>query len=298
MLTVAIPIYNQDVRSLVQELSTQCLQANIEYEILCIDDASTQDYKMLNQEISTFKNVIYQELAQNIGRSKIRNLLAKKAKHPTILFLDCDSKIINPLFIQKYLNQSRHLIISGGRIYSDERPLDQNKILHWKYGKTIESKSARQRLKSPYLYFHSNNFIISKELFTTIQFDEAMSSYGYEDLQFAKMLEERAIDIHHIDNPVQHEQLDDYEAFLNKSKNGIHNLAVLYVNQNAPQTRLIKFYNTLSSFGGLSLTKYLWKLSSKYCYSSLSSNRPIMFIFQFLKLNQFIQEVKLLQKTS
>ena len=48
-----------------------------------------------NRIIQNLENVIYRELPQNLGRSKIRNVLGKAAKFDYLLFLDCDSKVVS-----------------------------------------------------------------------------------------------------------------------------------------------------------------------------------------------------------
>jgi glycosyltransferase involved in cell wall biosynthesis len=55
MLSILIPIYNYNAYPLVKELHSQCLEATIDFEIFCIDDAS-------NEYESTITNSIYIKL--------------------------------------------------------------------------------------------------------------------------------------------------------------------------------------------------------------------------------------------
>lgn len=104
MLSILIPIFNFDVRPLVSDLHGQCEAAGIGYEILCFDDGSTPEFKQKNKEIWKRPNVIYREMPKNLGRSAIRNALGKAARFEYLLFMDCDSRVVSPDFIQKYLD--------------------------------------------------------------------------------------------------------------------------------------------------------------------------------------------------
>jgi hypothetical protein len=41
MLSILIPIYNFNAVPLVKELQKQCMECDLEFEIICIDDCST-----------------------------------------------------------------------------------------------------------------------------------------------------------------------------------------------------------------------------------------------------------------
>ena len=100
MLSIVIPIFNQDVRTLDYTLVKQCNKLNINYQVLCFDDGSEQKYKEFNKELAFKINVNYTEMPENLGRSKIRNWLGKAAYYEYILFLDGDSTIKNKDFIK------------------------------------------------------------------------------------------------------------------------------------------------------------------------------------------------------
>jgi hypothetical protein len=59
MLSILIPIYNYNAYPLVKEL--QCLEATIDFEIFCIDDASNE-YESNNNPIQFISNCIYIKL--------------------------------------------------------------------------------------------------------------------------------------------------------------------------------------------------------------------------------------------
>ena len=164
MLSILIPIYNFDVRSLVEELHRQAKLAGTEFEIILLDDHSDRVFHIINQELSTFGNVVYQRLKENVGRSKIRNLLARQAQYPYLLFMDCDSKVVKKDYIDTYLKKIvPNTVLYGGRTYQNTPPKEQQHRLHWFVGKAREEKRASERQKQAWHSFMTNNYLIPKE---------------------------------------------------------------------------------------------------------------------------------------
>ena len=149
MLSILIPIYNVSVVKLVNELIFQCNKNKITFEIICLDDGSTDRTKENNHSINHLFGVNYVELSQNVGRSKIRNQLGKLARYPYLLFIDADSKIPSRSYIKTYLNYLKEEnwdLLYGGTEYSKKKP-SKSKELHWKYGMTRECPSLKIRNK-------------------------------------------------------------------------------------------------------------------------------------------------------
>jgi len=129
MLSIAIPIYNQDVRALAYTLAKQCSKAGIPYQILCFDDGSQQKYRDLNRELGQKMHINYTEMPENLGRSRIRNWLGKLAAFDYILFLDGDSTVKSKDFIQKYLScLPAQGILYGGRVYTSRKPAKKKRL--------------------------------------------------------------------------------------------------------------------------------------------------------------------------
>lgn len=120
MISILIPTYNYTVFPLVENLYQQCQKANFQYEILVLDDASTdKEIVIKNSEINLLEHCSFQILPENIGRSKIRNLLAEKAKYDWLLFLDADTFPSKSNFVHNYLEafSNEHPVIFGGIEY-------------------------------------------------------------------------------------------------------------------------------------------------------------------------------------
>jgi len=291
MLSILIPIYNQDVRALVYNLAKQCNKLNINYQILCFDDGSIEKFKLKNKELAFKMNINYTELPENLGRSKIRNWLGKAAYFEYLLFLDGDSSVRNKNFIQNYINNlPTNSIIYGGRLYQQKQPANSKKILHWKYGTKIEAQKAKNRNKNPYLTFQSNNFLIPEKIFNRFHFEENVEGYGYEDLQYAEKLRLSNIPILHIDNPIYHDGIELNHVFLVKIKTAIANLIFLEDKNQIPQTRIAKTYLLLQYYGLVSFFMFLSRKYISKIEQNLLSTKPYLFLLQVWKLYYYIRK--------
>ncbi|HEX7870529.1 MAG TPA: glycosyltransferase, partial [Chryseobacterium sp.] len=204
MLSILIPTYNYNVFPLVETLYMQCLESNIIFEIICLDDAS-HDFLIQNHEINRLKNTSYIVLEQNIGRSAIRNLLGQKANFENLLFLDADTIPVHDNFITNYLSliNNEEKIIYGGILYATQKP-PKEQILRWVYGKNREALSYEKRRRNPYLSFLTLNFLIQKSVFEKVTFNESIPNLRHEDTLFSYNLMQKDIKVDHIDNPVYH----------------------------------------------------------------------------------------------
>jgi len=224
-LSICIPIYNFNCIDSVKELCIQIQNSTLKAEIIVIDDASTKEFK----DLKDFENQFYtyKKLSNNIGRSKIRNLLAEKSKFDFLLFLDGDSGIPKS-FIENYISNIKiHLnsIICGGTIY--KQPTSKKNSLRYNYGVKYEDIKSSVRDKKPYHSFTTNNFIAPKHVLEKIPFNEKIVKYGHEDTFFGYELNLNNIKIIHIDNPVIHLDVDTNIEYIQKTKHSIENLFLL-----------------------------------------------------------------------
>ena len=287
MISLLVPVYNRDVRTLVNELFDQCRKLNIEFEILVYDDLSKDKYREKNRELASKPGIAYLELSRNLGRSKIRNWLAKNSRFEHVLFMDCDQYIRRKTYVQKYIQEiGQAEVVYGGTSYKKRKP-GKSHILHWTYGRKVEAQKPQKRKKNPYLSFRSNNFMIHRDLFLECKFDEGLTTYGYEDTLLALKLEEKEIKIKHIDNPIEHAGLEKTKVFLDKTKTAIDNIPFLI--DNGVKTRLVKFYDRLNEFRLIGLIETLGPSLKKKIEKSLHSENPSMFYFQLHKLYTYIE---------
>ena len=191
----------------------------------------------------------YKYLDKNIGRSKIRNKFLQYSESDYLLFIDCDSSIIDDKFILSYLNyleSEKPNVIVGSSVYSNQAPA-LSRRLRWKYGSQRESLSYQERKSNSRTSFKTNNFVISKTCFEQISFNEDLQGYGHEDTLFGYELDKKNIQIHHLDNPVLNGQLDTNEEFIKKTEEGLGNLLNVWKIVNYDND-LIKTIRILSYF--------------------------------------------------
>ncbi len=262
MISICIPIYNFDVRPLVGELARQIELAGKACEIVCIDDASHDDFKNINGNFC-IKHGQYIQLYENVGRAQIRNMFAGYAHNDYLLFLDCDSLIHHHNFVANYLNSiSDHaLVVCGGRVYPPEKP-EQHFLLRWRYGLKREIKNARQRRKNSHKSFQTNNFMVHKEVLKQIPFDNSLTRYGHEDTLFGFMLKLCGIPVIHIENTVLNGEIETNEEFLTKTEAAVDNLVYIYAllqgnNDFVKNVSLLKWYFRLQKLRMVFLLKLL-----------------------------------------
>ncbi len=287
MLSILIPVYNYDITALVKDLHVQGEACRVPFEIICLDDGSSSKFKTINSNINNSKSVTYEELSQNLGRSRIRNKLAEKASYEYLLFMDCDSKVVSDHYLKAYLDRLQpNTLLYGGRCYQKTAPNEANLMLHWKYGTEREAKSAEERQLSPYHSFMTNNFLVPKKLFDTIKFDESLVQYGHEDTLFGLELMKKGIPILHFGNPLEHTGLEQSKVFLNKTKQALENLNALYKENKGIQTRLLTYYHKLQRWGLHRFLNLLNLVAGKLINNNLVSPNPSLFLFDFYKLIQ------------
>ena len=295
MITICIPVYNFAISSLLGELTKQAILLNKPYEIIVIDDCSNSQTKTINK--NACKDVTYIELAENIGRSKIRNLFLKYAKYDYLLFLDCDSLINSSGFLLKYINVIEQFpdVVCGGRIYSPQRP-PRVKRLRWKYGIQKESQSHIERNKYPNRSFMTNNFLINKKIFEKVRFDERITQYGHEDTLFGYFLKKENITINHIDNPVLNGDLETNKEYLDKTKSGVINLVKILFFTNFDEeliqnVALLNYYQKVQSFE--KIIRFIFILSRPLIRFILAGGIVSLYLFNFYKLGILLQHIKI-----
>lgn len=298
MLSILIPTYNYNVLELVKSAHEQCTKAAIEFEILVFDDCSPEPPKE-NEAINSLTASTYKKLPKNIGRSAIRNLLGKTAKYDNLLFLDADTQIVLPNFIANYISAitPKTQIIYGGIKYQKSKP-EKEKVLRWIYGNEREALPVETRLKEPHLRFLTLNFLIKKNVFSIVSFNEEIPNLRHEDTLFALNTKNNNIQVEHIDNYVIHLGLESSKVFLKKSRESVEAL-LLFVEQqliNPNETALSRVATKVTKYHLAPLVLISYNLFKSLFEKNLLSNNPSMRIFDIYRLGYYISLQK--RKTS
>ncbi|WP_373548781.1 glycosyltransferase family 2 protein [Haliscomenobacter sp.] len=291
MLSILIPIYNYDVTYLVTELHRQAEGLGELYEICLLDDASDEKFKAINGVLIQKTNVRYEELPQNIGRAAIRNRLVEMAQYDYLLYMDCDSGVVMPHYLQTYVSAFHpQRLLYGGRSYLPKPPSDPQYLLHWHYGRQREQQDFLERQKNPYHSFMTNNFLIPKSIFASITFDESLRTYGHEDTLFGMELAKKNIEILHLNNPLLHLGLESTAVFLSKTQMAIHNLAQLQQRGKRVETRLTQTYDKIARWKLLNGVGWGLKLLRPFILKRLQQSKLVdLRYLDSYKLDLFIE---------
>lgn len=288
MISICIPIYNFNVCNLVTELHYQGVSTSIPFEILLMDDASDESYKIQNRTLRKFPFVQYYELEENIGRSRIRNQLAVKARYDYLLYIDCDAKVISPNFIANYINYCyKDVICVGGTSYAPQKPVPRY-LLRWKIGVKRESANAYQRSKYPNANFSTFNFLMDRDFFLKVCFNEKLTGYGHEDTLFSFDLYKHNVPIRHIDNPLQHIGLETGPEVLCKCKQGIRNVRMItQLLNNDPlfikNLSLLNWGYRIQVLHATAIFAWIYSHLYKLLEKNLLGKRPNLFLFSLWK---------------
>ena len=286
MLSILIPIYNYNAYPLVLELHRQCLECEIDFEILCQDDASKSVLNSENEKINSLSNCIFTELKVNIAHRQNRNFLADKAQYENLLFIDGDSILIRSNYISNYISWLTNFdIVYGGRLHPEICP-SSNQKLRWKYGRFIEDKKVEKRNSAPFQSLLFNNTVIKKAWFDKVKFDSHLIKYGHDDTQLSYQLSKFNLKIKHIDNPVEHGDIDSNEDYLIKSKSSIENLIVLFEEEkiNADFSRLISLLLIMNKLYLTNFISVIYKNIEGILIGNLKSKNPNLLIYNIFRI--------------
>lgn len=297
-LSICIPVYNFDVRGLVFDLKREIENHRMNAEIILIDDASKESFNTLNREIKD-KVSRFVFLSENLGRSRIRNLFLDFSTGEYLLFLDCDGKIIQDDFVQKYIQfieqNPATTVIYGGREVPEERP-DPDHYLRWKFAVERENLPVEFRKKKPYLSFQTNNFIIRKEVLVKVNFNPDYKKYGYEDLLFAMDLKSENIWIDHIYNPILNNDLENNLVYLGKVEESVESLSAMLkhegLDSKLSEVKLVKMYHKINRSFLNSVFLLLFKAGEDRAKKKLLNGNIKLRYLDFYKLGLLLRKMK------
>mgnify|MGYP000117563595 FL=1 len=139
----------------------------------------------------------------------------------------------------------------------------------------------------------TNNFWVERKVVEQVPFHENLIGYGHEDTVFAQDLKAKNITVKHINNPLFHIGLEDAEEFLQKTTNGVKNLAQLIKsNQIDSDNRLFSTYQKLKKIGLSSLVLGALNIIYPNLERNLMGSNPSLHFFDLYKLRLLLQNMK------
>ena len=270
-LSVLIPTYNYDPSQLVSDLQKQLPK---DAEIIVGDDSPPH----------------------TLGMAARRNQLAKEAKGEWLLFIDADAQVRSKTFIENYLKTLPSLegaagVICGGTANLPSCPRPAAKLRYDYEVKAEKRLTLAHRRAHPYTGFTTFNFLIQRELFLSILFDESLKEYGHEDTLFGLELKRRGIPILHIDNKLTHLGLEDAEEYLQKTETALRSLAKMPLEQKQ-NVRVSALAYRLRHYFLLPLVRSLYKATKPHLRKNLLGKHPNQLLFAFYKLGYYSAQWK------
>ena len=288
-LSVLIPTYNYDCSRLVHQLQQQLPQDG---EIIVGDDCSTdEEIIQRNNDVTSLPGCRIFRASQNLGRAAIRNALAREAKGDWLLFIDADAEVRSQSFIADYMaaaDGTMALVVCGSTGNLPLCPRSKAR-LRYDYEVAAEKRLTLEcRRRFPYAQFTTFNFLIQRDLFLSIGFDEHCKEYGHEDTLFGLALKQRGIAIQHIDNKLTHLGLEDADVYLAKTETALRSLASMSIEQRQ-HVRVSALALRLKRWHLLGLVRIIFKVCKPCLRANLLGKHPNQQLFAFYKLGAYAQ---------
>ena len=286
MISVLIPVYNNDVNTLVKRVHTQLTAGGVPFEILFLEDGSKVENITANHPLNQLENTVQLVSEKNRGRLNTRNELSDQARFEWLLFIDSDTLPKTQAFIQNYLEAIDDEVeaIFGGFAYSDEAP-DKELLLRWRYGRTFEEKPARKRNRKPYKLIISANFMIQKRVLNSLNLSSETKRYGHDSF-FSSRLKQKQVRLKHIDNEVYHLGLESNSKYLKKKEQAARTMFQFYESGQMPihENSLLQTFTRIKRFGLRPVFSLAFKLLRKPLRLNLTGKNPNVYALQLYRI--------------
>ena len=153
MLSILIPTKDYCCCTLVEELCRQANECGIDYEIIVGEDGSSPENMSLNAPVAQLPHCRIVVRQPNVGRSRIRNILAREARGKNIMFIDSDAAAEQNDILLLYTQALKeHRVVCGG-LYHSKKPQDGNCSLRHRYelAAEISKRAVAKKIKMPVL---------------------------------------------------------------------------------------------------------------------------------------------------
>ena len=143
----------------------------------------------------------------------------------------------------------------------------------------------------------TNNFLIERNTFESVLFDEQLTTYGHEDTLFGFELLKRGVTITHIDNPIFNGDIEDNCTYLRKTEEGLVNLSTICKNLNndaqfIASVRLLEYYYSIQNSFTLLVIRSIYRIGQPIIRKRLESGYGSLKLFDFYKLGYFDQQFR------
>lgn len=293
MLSFLIPTYDYDCTVLVRSLFEQASafkaahDGEFDFEILVADDASPDRRKLDGyHRLSQGGICSFFPLEHNLGRARIRNFLAGKARFDHVVFIDCDAEVCTDDFVVRYWRAAGQGDVVCGSL-RNPAVCPPGGELRYRYEKAAEAqRTVEFRRMRPYAYFTTFNVMFSRKVFEVLQFDERCVDYGYEDALMGVMLEKSGYTVAHIDNPLIHNGIDKNAVYMDKVEASLRVLYQLGEPLHSASA-LVRLEHRLRRQHLLSALRGIYALFGRRWRARLLGHHPSMALLKLYKLGYY-----------
>ena len=214
-----IPAYQSKkmLRNTLEVLNLQCGFGKQDYEVIIVDDGSTDNTEMFIHGVNRNYDLKYIYLERNEAscRSRARNFGWRAAEGEFIIFIDADILVKNNylLELERFFRINQDLLVVGTRImlphevgtdiilngsvfekYQFNQQNQEN--MEFRHKIFMELSYNASRMRYPFLYSLSCNLALHKKWLERIDgFDEELKKWGIEDIEMVYRAYEKGIKI-------------------------------------------------------------------------------------------------------
>ena len=291
MLSILIPTYNYVCVKLVTDLQQQAERLECPYEILVADDASEEAFKCENRKINGIPGCKYIELQENVGRSRIRNILGHLARYDYLIFMDCDASVVGSDFLSRYMAvRNAAEVVYGGLVHPEQLPSPEVSLAYL-YEKNAEPHfTAEKRALHPYKVFRTFNFMILRETFLKHPLMKPSRTTGMKTLYRIGIKKRRH------QNPAYRQSFDELwlRYDLNVLRKTEESLRTLYVHRKKLEgsSEMLRLYGILQRLHLVSFVFLLFRLCEPMLRRNLYGRHPNLYFFAFYKIGYYCNFAK------
>lgn len=166
MISIGIPCYNCTA-TLPRTLASLECQLNQDFELIFVDDASTEDLMpIIDGARKRFSKVVYERLPENVGAGQARQKILDLATRKYIMFVDSDDVLMSPqvtLLFKEIIFDAMPDIITTGFLEFPKDMSVKNSIYHnpqsiaWVHGKCYQMNFLKLNdIKFPEFRFYED----------------------------------------------------------------------------------------------------------------------------------------------
>lgn len=290
-ISIIIPTRNRKkiLKKSLKALNKQSINSD-KYEIIIIDDGSTQDNKTMIESLNLKPNICY-HYQKHSGPAKSRNKGIKLAKGKYIIFID-DDIIVNKQFIESHLN----------KLLSNEKVIVHGPVIHTKDLDNPTSAEKKIRDFSSAFFATGNASIKKSFLMKAGLFNENFYEYGWEDLEFGKRLKQLDLEAVKAENAIgyhlKYQFSPNHITDIKEKERKRGRMAVLYHDINPSlSVKLSTLYwkplliiQEILTIGNWPESNFTEKLI-KFLHEN-NLNKVRKFVVYFIKLNSYLKGLK------